>query len=185
MSWTTIDRQIEVISTWMARASGFFTLVLMAIMLVDVATRLSTGSSLAGAFELSETLVVLIVFFGIAFVERSGNNVRVTVVTERLPARVANLLRAVGTLVTMLVIVWFAYATFTEAISSYQIREFHVGLVNFPLWPARVVVVLGFIALFFEFLATLVRQIRELSPDKYKKVKKMDLESKIKIEVAQ
>lgn len=158
-----IDRLVGGISSVLANASVVFTLALMVVMLADVLTRTFTGASLVGSLEVAQTLLVAIVFFGISYAERHGDNVRVQLLQGRVPERVLNPLRSFGTLVAAAVAGVFAYATFQQALHSIRINEFQIGLIQYPLWPARALIVIGFVMVLLEFVMTFLRNIGVLS----------------------
>lgn len=155
-------------SPGLARISSFFAtisvacvLLLMTIMIADILTRTITGGALAGGIEIAQTLLVAIVFFGIAYAERHGDNVRVQLLGSRLSPRSHALMAAVGTFVAFGMAAWFSYATYLEARHSLAINEYQIGLVQYPLWPARLVIFVGFLVLTLEFLASFIRRVQE------------------------
>ena len=64
-------------------------------------------------------------------------------VTAMLPPRVARYLEIVGALASIAYVGWMAYATLGRAIDSVQIREYRFGLIEVPIWPARIAIPLG------------------------------------------
>ncbi|WP_127130972.1 TRAP transporter small permease subunit [Georgenia sp. SYP-B2076] len=152
------DGAVAKVSNVLGMVSGVVTVLLMAVILADVVHRLLRGGSLVGAYELASALLVVIVFTGISYVERADGNVKVTLLTDRLPVRVAAAVRAAGTLVALVVVLWFTRATAMEAIASFRVREVQAGVVDFPIWPIKIMVVLGFFALIFEFLVRFLKQ---------------------------
>ncbi|GAA3509179.1 TRAP transporter small permease [Georgenia daeguensis] len=153
-----LDRAVAKVSNVLGMVSGVVTVLLMAVILADVVHRLGRGSSLVGAYELASALLVVIVFSGISYVERADGNVKVTLLTDRLPVRVAAALRATGTLAALVTVLWFTRATAMEAMASFGVREVQAGVVDFPIWPIRIVIALGFFALVFEFLVRFLKQ---------------------------
>lgn len=154
-----LDGGLARVTSTLAGASVAFTILLMGVMLADVVTRTLTGGSLTGSLEVSETLLVAIVFCGIAYAERSGDNVRVRLLGGRIGRHPEAVLRALGTLVAIVVTVWLAWASVLEAVHSLNINEYQLGLVQYPLWPARMIIAVGFMLISLEFLSTFFKNI--------------------------
>lgn len=158
------------ISSFLATISVACVLLLMIVMIADIVTRALTGGALGGGIEIAQTLLVAIVFLGIAYAERHGDNVRVQLLSTRLSPRSHALMAAVGTSVACGMAAWFSYATYLEARHSIAINEYQIGLVQYPLWPARLIIFIGFFVLTLEFLASVVRRLQQ--------VRRMDLRTK-------
>lgn len=109
----------------------------------DVVSRTVTGRSLPGLVEVSETLLVMLIFLGMAFASYTGGQISVDLVTGSLPKQVSAWVRSVGDVITLVVLVWLVAATWTRALDSIVGGEFKFGLVHWPLWPARTSIVLG------------------------------------------
>lgn len=153
------DRIVGLVSAVLAVVAALCTLAMMLVMVADVVARTTTGGSIPGAYEVTTTLLVMVVFLGIGYAERSGTNVRVSLATDRLPSRVAQAMRVLGGVVSLVVIVWFAYATWDAFSTSVERGEFSQGIVDFPLWPAKLVIAVGYTVLSLEVLLGIWRHI--------------------------
>ena len=78
-----------------AAATAFAMMLLTAC---DVLARYVFNSPIRGAFELTEIFMGMMVFLAAPAMTWAGENICVTLLTERLPARYARLLQAVGDL---------------------------------------------------------------------------------------
>lgn len=138
----SISRRISSVSAVLASLTTF---ALALSITTDVIIRLTTGSSLPGLVELSETLLVALVFLGVSYTAYIGGHVAMSLVTDRLPARWKGWVRALANLLVVGVLVWLIYATGERAIQSYASGEYKFGLTQFPLWPARWAIVIGLV----------------------------------------
>ena len=107
---------------------------------LDVGSRQVLGGSLPGMIELSESLFVAMVFLGLAQAERTGEHVRVTLLTGRLAPRAAAGLRSVTLVIALAVVGWMTWATGLRAVDSVARMEYRLGLLSWPIWPVRVVI---------------------------------------------
>ncbi|CAN5604550.1 hypothetical protein BH10ACT7_BH10ACT7_14730 [soil metagenome] len=118
-------------------------LALAVLLTVEVISRSLFHTSIRGLYEIAELLVVVVVFLGIAQAEVARNHVRVTIVTDRLPQRLASAVRGVALILAGGFLGWMFVALSVKAWESFESHEFKVGLLNFPIWPSRVLVAFG------------------------------------------
>ena len=118
----------------------------------DVFRREFTGRSIPGMIELIETFMVIVVFLGLAHAEAVGTHVRMSLVTNALPSRVRRVVKSFGMLVCAVGAGWFAWSTALRALESIESAEVKPGLLRFPVWPARIVIAVGFTVLIVEYL---------------------------------
>lgn len=135
-----VSRRISAVTAVLA---SLCTIALAVTITIDVAMRLVTRASVVGLVEVSETLLVCIVFLGMAYTAYVGGHVAMSLVTGALPDRVAHAVRAIAYVLVLALIVWMIDATLDRAIASYVTGEYKFGLSRFPLWPARWVIVIG------------------------------------------
>lgn len=155
-------RVIRVIR-WLGNACAVVSaLVAGTIMLAitfDVVSRTVGGGSVPGLLELVETFMIFVVYLGLAHAERTEAHVRMGLFTSLLPVTARRVVRSFAMLVATLGAGWFAWATSERAIASIEVREVRPGLLDFPIWPARIVIVVGFVLLLLENLAKLYEHV--------------------------
>ncbi|WP_181779284.1 TRAP transporter small permease [Pseudonocardia pini] len=149
---------ISLTSAVLAAASG---VVLMIAVVADVATRTVTGGSLPGMVDVAESMLVVMTYLGLAYGERTGQQIRTSVLTERCTPAVAFSMRLVSTVAMLVVIVWLAWASVGRAVESTASREYRFGLIHWPLFPARIVVAIGFVTLTLVVVEKLWRMTSE------------------------
>ena len=112
-----------------------------------------------GPRELTESTMVLIVFGALAYAQIRRAHIRVELVYFQMRPRV----RAVMDVITDLAAIAFFGLILSEAISearySYQIGEATVGLIRFPLWPARFTLALGCVLMILQLMLHLVEDV--------------------------
>lgn len=125
----------------------------------DVTARQLTGSSIPGVVEYSEVLMVGLIFLGLAYAQRTGAHIGVDLITERMPVRVAHLVRSVGLVIAIVVVAVMGWETLEVALRSFESREFRFGLVQVPIWPARLLIPIGLGALLLELAVSLYDEV--------------------------
>ena len=142
-----LTRAVIRIMGWIAGAG---TVVLMIPTVIDVTHRKLVGPSVAGLLEYSELGLVIVVYLGLAAAMVDHAHIYTPVVTSRLSKRVADRVRLGGQVLVWLLIALMVVGTAREAADSIAIGEYRFGIVQIPIWPGKVFIVLGLIALLAE-----------------------------------
>ncbi|WP_353988363.1 TRAP transporter small permease [Ruicaihuangia caeni] len=150
-----LDTVSSKVSSVAAVLATLCTLLLALAITADVLARFFTGRSLVGMVELSETLLVSMVFLGLSYCGYLGAHISMNLVTLALPSRVAAAARVVAAVLVTGLLIWMFWATAGRAIDSFTSGEFKFGLAHWPLWPARTAIAVGILVTIPVFLLTL------------------------------
>ena len=132
--------------------------MLMAVFLGtgDVIGTQGFGQPIAGTRELTESTMVLIVFGALAYAQIRRAHIRVELLYTHLPARGRKAMEIVADIAALLFFGLMFWQAVGEAQYSYQIGEVTDGLIEFPLVPARFILVAGtgimIVRLVFDFI---------------------------------
>lgn len=138
-----LDKVVERIATVVLVVGGIGMLIVMFMGAGDVVGTQFIGWPLPGAKESTESTMVLIVFGSLAYAQIRRQHIRVELVYTRQSPRVKAALDAVSNLLAMVFFGILCWQTFGEAVASWSVWEADVGLIRFPLYPAKSIVVLG------------------------------------------
>lgn len=133
------------ISAPLAALASAATLLIMVAVTIDVFSRNFVGKSVPGLLEMSESALVATVFLGLAYAGATNAHVSVDLLTDKLPQGVARRLAGVVWLLVAAMMVWYVYATFGRALSSTASLEITQGLMVWPVWPIRWILVIGYL----------------------------------------
>lgn len=101
------------------------------------------GHPVPGAYEVTESTMVLVVFGGLTYAQIKRKHIRVELIHQMMGNRgqsLMDILADIAALVFFGLLVWQGW---NEALYSLQISEATSGLIRFPLYPARFVLVFG------------------------------------------
>lgn len=141
--WVKIlNRSLELASNTAASLSTIFTIGLMVLISANIFFRW-LGHSLPGLVEGSALLMVMIVFLGLSRAERSNEHIAVDLLTRLLPDRIRASILLLSKFIAVVLLIWMSYGAFVAFYHSVAVNEYQYGLVRFPIWPARLVVVIG------------------------------------------
>lgn len=138
-----LDRINSKVSQVAAVIAATLTLLLAVSITSDAVARFVTHRSLPGMVELSETLLVALVFLALGYCAHEGAHISLTLVTDAIPGRAAAWVRAAAFTFVIVFLVWMLWATSVRAFDSFLTGEYKFGLAEWPLWPARTAIVVG------------------------------------------
>ena len=133
---------VEKFAEWMALLGGFVVFLLMLIMTVDAIGR-KVASTLPGAFEFSEALMVPAVFLPLMFVQLRREHVFVGVVTDWMSPRSRAFLDGLAALVGILIFGFLTWLAFGKALQAFTVGEYRIAIISVPIWPFRCIIPFG------------------------------------------
>ena len=142
--------------------SGIAIVVIMIAVIADVSRRGILNQPIAGVYEISEMLMVLIVFFGFALTEARGRHIRVEVLTRRLPSRTQLFLELLAPIIGIFLYGVICIGSWECAAMSWATKEYTGGLVSIPLYPSRFVLSIGCFFVVVRFLISAVHSVFSL-----------------------
>jgi TRAP-type C4-dicarboxylate transport system permease small subunit len=154
-----MDRALERISEAAAFLGGMVIVIMMVMITVEAVGR-KFGMPVPGGLELSEAMMVAIVYLSLMAVQRHRENVSVSIATQRLSRRTTALLDTLGAVMALALMAIFAWIGFGKAMDAYSIREYRVAAINVPIWPFRFFVPLGLALLCIQLIATAMQDWR-------------------------
>jgi TRAP-type mannitol/chloroaromatic compound transport system permease small subunit len=157
-----LDRVVERIATMVLLVAGAGLLIVMFLGAGDVIGTQFFGWPVPGAKEASESTMVLIVFGSLAYAQIQRQHIRVELLYTRQSPRVKAALDTVTNLLAMVFFAIVLWQTFGEAVESWKIREADVGLIRFPLYPAKSFVVLGTAVMLVQLGLDLLHSVQRL-----------------------
>ena len=139
--------------------AGTVVLGLMVLLTVaDVLLRLVLDRPIRGALEIVEFLMVMVVFFAMAYTGLLKGHIVIQVLPSRLPERLRAILDSIADLISIgfgCLVIWqgIAQAHIT------QLRNDISGVLSIPVFPFYYVLVLGVALLVLVFLANLLDSV--------------------------
>jgi TRAP-type C4-dicarboxylate transport system permease small subunit len=130
--------------TWIATLACMLSvLVMMVYGFVDVCGRYLFNRPLQGTFELSELLMVAVVFLALASCQAEDRHMRVDFLLTNMSKRVRAVVDSIAYMCGIVVCGLLAWYSIAPAWYSWSIREVTMGIISFPVYPAKFVVVVG------------------------------------------
>jgi TRAP-type C4-dicarboxylate transport system permease small subunit len=129
----------------------------------DVVGRVLFRSSVAGAVEVAELLLVAAAFLGLGLAQKKRAHVSIALLKSQISRRAARAVQIVAGLILLAYFAWAGTASIIAAWQAFVTGDYRFGLINIPTWPARTAIAAGFVAIFMQVLISLGEP--ESSPD--------------------
>ena len=152
-------KTIYQLTTFFALLSALVVLTMMSVTTLDIIARWTTGRSIPGAQELSESFMVAIVYLGMSYALYRREHVVVAVLTSRIAIRPAVVLRLIGQTIMIALVIWMIWVTAHEALRSFVNGEVRFGLLQMQIWPARLAIPLGLTAFLLQAILDFTDQV--------------------------
>lgn len=159
-----MEKFVNHLARVLAVFAALSTVVLMVAIAIDVVARNVFNQSIPGMIELSETSLVFAVFLGLAVAGATNEHVRVTLLTDMLRPKIAQKIRLIAWVLSSLTLVWLTYVTVLRAIQAVSEGESRMGLMAWPLWPARLAIPVGLFALLLVAIVNVGRALKGREP---------------------
>jgi len=101
------------------------------------------GHPVPGAYELTESTMVLVVFGGLTYAQIQRKHIRVELLYLRMGPRAQSTMDIIADIAALVFFGLLTWQGWNEAAYSIQINEATSGNVRFPLYPARILLVFG------------------------------------------
>jgi len=133
--------------------AGATLVVLMLLVFADVVMRYVFNSPIQGAFDAIEMIVIVIAFLALARVQALRQHIALELLVQYLSRRAKYVLGLLDVSIGVFIFGLITWRGGIFAWDSWLSGEATYGVVNFPLWPAKVIFVIGFGLLWLRFLS--------------------------------
>ena len=136
-------------------------LAMMMMTVVDVILRYFFRRPIVGSVEISVSLMVCVVFLGIAWCALNDGHISVDIITSKMSRRGRAFLNGFDNLVTFALALVIAWRSYLEAVSVKKM-EVTSPLLGIPRYPFVFVTAFGFLLLFFAALILFIRNVKSV-----------------------
>jgi TRAP-type C4-dicarboxylate transport system permease small subunit len=140
--------------------SAISTVALVLLTVGDVFLRYFFNSPILGSFELTEYLLIPIIFFAIPWATMEKANVRIDLIVGKLRQKNRAVIYAVSCFLSMVVTFSIAWYTVPQIAYIHRIKV-RSDMLRIPAYPFYFLVAVGLFMLFFVLIANLIDFIDE------------------------
>lgn len=152
--WGRVERALTVLSA-----------VVVCLMMLLVVTQImarTLRTALPGIVESLELLVVAVVFLGLAYTQSINGHIRIDIISNQLPVKWRKVLEG---LLLALALGTFGIMTYVSGEAAYEawvLGDYREGLIEYPLWPSKILIPIGVgllsLRLLFQLIALFPRR---------------------------
>jgi TRAP-type C4-dicarboxylate transport system permease small subunit len=156
-------------------AAFLFSLMLLAC--AEVVMRKLFNSPIHGQADLVEIFIPTMGFFGLAYCQRMAGHVRMEIVINTLKGRAYWLFEFVSNFATIIICALMIYGTWNHFLRAYELGDSTMD-VELPVWPPKLVIVLGFCMLFGRLIISFfgyLRMLRDPNAEAYAVPQRVDI----------
>ncbi|MFH0914480.1 MAG: TRAP transporter small permease [Chloroflexota bacterium] len=158
--FTTLDRVVAVMDTWLNYIGVTFTILLMLMTVVNVTGRYVFNWPLKAYVDIMEMMMVLLVFLCLAYCQMKGGQIRFELFMTRVlkGGRPYHLMEVFNLLLSLVAFGIIAFYSAKSTINAYIVGDSTLT-VYLPTWPFRMGAAIGSIALCLRLLVLLIQNV--------------------------
>ncbi|MEQ6250300.1 TRAP transporter small permease [Sulfitobacter sp. HNIBRBA3233] len=127
------------------------------LMLTEVVAR-AQASSFSFTWEYSQYAMAAVFALAAGPAIRTAVHVRITLVTEKLPAPLTRAVDLLANLVALVIVAAIVHAMWTKTATSFERNTLATSVSKTPLWIPQALVLWGFAQLWLDLLARMIRR---------------------------
>ena len=148
---------------WATRLSsyiaGFVLFGMMMLTTIDVICRYFFNASILGVYEITEFMMVCLVFFSLSFAQKLKGHVAVNILVDRLSNKPRHLFDGFNFLISIIFLLLIAGTSFSQGIELLHSNRVS-GNLTIPVYPFFFVLTVGCVAMSLELLGDLIKVIK-------------------------
>lgn len=183
-----LSRAIDAVTERVGRIVYWLVLVVVLISAANATIRKLFDYSSNAYLEIQWYLFSVIFLFGAGYTLLRNEHVRIDIIQGRLSPRAQNWIDVFGIVLFLmpmsLIIMWLSWPLFIDALERHEVSTNAGGLI---VWPARLMIPVGFALLIIQAVSELIKRIaflRGLIPDPLEKRHEKSAEEELAVEIA-
>ena len=141
---------------------GLILTAMMILVTCDVIARFFFNHPIHGATEITEFMMVGMFYFTLAYTQGVKHNIKVEVIITHLSPKAKQIAEFVTYFLGLLLFALITWQGVRSAADAWAIGEITFGLVELPLFPAKVLVPIGSFMLCLRFIMDIIEGWKEL-----------------------
>jgi len=151
---------LKVLTKPLSHAGAAVLFIMMLLTTGDVIGRYLFNSPIMGTFELTEFLMVCLVFCSLAYTQSQRGHVAVDILVSRFPKFVQDVFKIINYLMTLLVLILITWMSIER---GFEVKAGHdcSGTLLIPVYPFVFAVAVGSAAMGLEIVVSLIKTIQK------------------------
>ncbi|MBN1334065.1 MAG: TRAP transporter small permease [Synergistales bacterium] len=146
----------------LAELSGWLVTAIMVFLIFDIVSRLFS-KPVQGVSEMAVFALVATVYLGLSHCEENRNHIRVEFFMEKMSPRTRKISDLSDYLIAVLFMAIASYASYMNALFSYQTGEAISGTTPLPVYPVKFIIFIGCAFYLLQLLVNGAQRVLEIS----------------------
>ena len=151
---------LKVLTKPLSHAGAAVLFMMMLLTTCDVVGRYVFNSPIMGTFELTEFLMVCLVFCSLAYAQSQDGHIAVDILVSRFPKFVQSIIKIANDLLTLMVLILITWMSIERGFEMKANNECS-GTLLIPVYPFVFAVAVGSAAMGFEIVAGMIKAIQK------------------------
>jgi TRAP-type mannitol/chloroaromatic compound transport system permease small subunit len=160
----TLSRAIDAVTERVGRIVYWLVLVVVLISAANAVVRKLFNYSSNSYLEIQWYLFSVIFLFGAGYTLLRNDHVRIDIIQGKLSARAQNWIDVIGIVLFLwpmsIIIMWLAWPLFVDSYTRNEVSTNAGGLI---IWPARLMIPIGFALLLMQSVSELIKRVAFLT----------------------
>ena len=150
-----LERLIYPLARWVSYIAMAATVAMMFLVTIDVFMRRALNNPILGSYEVGKILLVIVVFFSVAWVMAVRGHVFVDSLTRLYPPKLKKISAVLANFLSLLIVALICWQSFVYGVDMVRVRETSV-LLRILVGPFILIVAFGSALLFLVILVQFV-----------------------------
>jgi len=146
----------------LAATMGVLTFLCMLLITCSIGGRYLLGMPVPSSVELSEAILVLVIFLPFAYIDIQGGHLRITALYSRFSTRWQKICDIFSKVVSVIFFSLMTWQTLKYAIHSWVSNEVSWGMIPIPLWIPKFAIFFGCLIFSIHLLGSLVLKAKNV-----------------------
>jgi TRAP-type C4-dicarboxylate transport system permease small subunit len=151
---------LKVLTKPLSYAGAAVLFMMMLLTTCDVIGRYVFNSPIMGTFELTEFMMVCLVFCSLAYAQSQEGHIAVGILVSRFPKMIQSVVKIINYLLTLLILILITWMSIERGFEVKANNECS-GTLLIPLYPFVFAVAVGSAAMGFEVVVSLIKTIQK------------------------
>lgn len=153
----------------LASVAALLVLIMVVLSSTDILLRYFFDHPIEGAYEAMQFMMGGVAFFGLAYVQGKRANITMDVVSSRFSGKTEIIVDIIILAVMFAISAIIGWRGWANALDAWRAGDVTIGLVEYPVGPAKMVVPIGFGILCLRILTQFCQRVAELAREIRKK----------------
>ena len=154
-----MGRIYKSLNLWLGLSGGIVLIGMMLLTTCDVISRYIFNLPITGSYEITEGMMVVIVFLFISHTQASKAHINIDFIVVLLPTKWRRAIDLLTHLVSLLIVILLAYMSVIRWRELMRIQE-HTAILHLPVSPFLLIMAFGLLVYSLELLKDVIRLVK-------------------------